>query len=350
VDKRVAVVTGATGVAGRAIVERLVANGAWDVVAVSRRKPDVAGRYRHLAVDLSSAEDCQAKFATLAGVTHIFCTAYVEVPGQQELCDRNLPLLANPVRTIEAVSPALAHIFLLEGTKWYGSHLGRFRTPTREDDPRHAGPNFYYAQQDWLSTQAAGKRWTWSAARPHAILGYSLRTPMNLLTALAIYALVCRELGMPLSFPGHPANFGALYQCTDARLLARAAEWMATTPHCANEAYNVTNGDLIRWENFWPRVARYFDMPVGAPQRVRVAEFLADKAPVWERIVARHGLVATPFADIASATYLDRVFAPDYDVISSLTKLRQHGFGDALDTEDNFVALWDELRAARILP
>ncbi len=61
-------------------------------------------------------------------------------------------------------------------------------------------------------------------------------------------------------------------------------------PACANQAYNVTNGDFIRWENLWPRFAEYFGMQAGPVKTVRLAQAMADKAPVWERIVARHGL------------------------------------------------------------
>ena len=60
------------------------------------------------------------------------------------------------------------------------------------------------------------------------------------------------------SLEGTPGNYTALYQCTDSGLLARAIVWMATTAKCANEAFNITNGDLIRWENLWPKFARFF--------------------------------------------------------------------------------------------
>ena len=36
----------------------------------------------------------------------------------------------------------------LEGGKAYGSDLGPYKTPAREDDPRLMSPNFYYDQED----------------------------------------------------------------------------------------------------------------------------------------------------------------------------------------------------------
>ena len=238
----------------------------------------------------------------------------------------------------------------MQGTKWYGSHLGPFKTPAREDDPRHMPPNFYYDQQDLVSARQRGRRWTWSAARPHAICGFATGNPMNLAMVIAVYAAISKALGMPLRHPGTEANWRALYQCTDAELLARATAWMATEPRCANQAFNITNGDLIRWENLWPRIARHFDMEVGRPQHIRLAETMRDKAPVWDRLVAEHGLRPIPFDQVAAWNFGDFVFSAGFDIISSMTKARRYGFHEVVDTEEMFLRLFDELRSARVIP
>ena len=51
-NRKKAVIAGATGVVGRNLLRHLLTLGDWDVIAVSRRKPDVEGRYEHVAVDL----------------------------------------------------------------------------------------------------------------------------------------------------------------------------------------------------------------------------------------------------------------------------------------------------------
>lgn len=51
--------------------------------------------------------------------------------------------------------------------RWYGVHIGNFKTPARENDPRHMPPNFYYDQQDLITRRQKGKQWTWSASRPY---------------------------------------------------------------------------------------------------------------------------------------------------------------------------------------
>lgn len=348
--KRKALIAGATGVVGRNLLRHLVARGDWEIVALSRRKPDVEGSYEHIRVDLMNAALCRQRLSRLADVTHVFFAASVSKPDPAELVSRNLTLLRNLVETIEPVAVDLAHIHFMQGSKWYGSHLGPYRTPAREDDPRHPPPNFYYDQWDYMVERQRGKPWTWSSARPHAVSGFAIGNPSNLTMVIAIYAAISKELGLPLCHPGTPGNYRALYQCTDSGLLARAMVWMATTPGCANQAFNITNGDLIRWENTWPKIARYFGMQTGARRQISLVDYMADKAPVWDRIVKKHGLRPFSYQEIVSWPYGDFVFTPHYDIISDTGKARRFGFHESVDTEEMFFRLWDEMRADRIIP
>ena len=348
--RKKALIAGATGVVGRNLLRHLLGTGGWDIVALSRRTPDVEGAYTHISVDLMNAAECKAKLGHLGDVTHVFFAALAAAREITQAAIDNLAMLRNVVETIEPVAAGLEHVHVMHGTKWYGMHLGPFKTPAQEDDPRHLPPNFYYDQWDYLVERQKGKRWTCSSARPHAISGFALGNPSNLTMVIAIYAVICRELGLPLCHPGTPGNYTALYQCTDAGLLARAMVWMATAPNCANQAFNITNGDLIRWENTWPRIAKYFGMETGPRRRLSLVQFMADKGPVWDRIVARHGLRPYAYKEIVSWGYGDFVFTPEYDVISSTAKARRYGFHECVDTEEMFPRLWDEMRADRIIP
>ena len=348
--KKKALIAGATGVVGRNLLKHLLQAGDWEVVAVSRRKPDLAGRYVHIALDLMNAAECRAKLGHLRDVTHVFFAALAANREIAQAAIDNLALLRNLVETIEPIAADLEHIHAMHGTKWYGMHLGPFKTPAQEDDPRHMPPNFYYDQWDYLVERQRGKRWTYSSARPHAISGFALGNHSNLTLVIAIYAAICKELGLPLCHPGTPGNYSALYQCTDSGLLARAMVWMATTPACANEAFNITNGDLIRWEHTWPKIAKYFGMEAGARRHFSLVQFMADKAPVWERIVAKHALRPYSYHEIVTWAYGDFVFTPEYDVISSTSKARRYGFHECIDTEEMFTRLWNEMRADRIIP
>ena len=99
---------------------------------------------------------------------------------------------------------------------------------------------------------------------------------------------------MPLRFPGKPGAYRAIYQVTESTHMANAALWAATEARCANQAYNVTNGDYFRWCNLWPRIAEVFEMPWAEPQTISLVVHMADKAPLWDALVARHARVREP--------------------------------------------------------
>jgi len=348
--KRGALVTGASGLVGGYLLKYLLDQGDWDIVAVSRRKPDIPGNYRHIAVDLLDPADCRARLGSLSSISHIFFAAYLERSDPVELVTANTSMLVNLVEVIEARSPALEHIQLTQGSKWYGGHLGPYKTPAKEDDPRHMPPNFYYDQQDFLESRQKGKRWSWSAVRPHAVCGFSTGGPMNLTLAIAVYANISKALGLPLSFPGKPGAYTVLYQATDAALLAKAMVWMATDPKCANQAFNITNGDLIRWQHLWPKFADFFGMELAPPRHISLSRTMADKGPIWDRIVADHRLKPHAYEDIVGWGYPENVFNSDYDIVSATSKARRFGFHDLVDTEEMFMRMFGEFRSNRIIP
>ena len=85
----------------------------------------------------------------------------------------------NAVTAIDCASSALRRVVLVTGAKYYGSHLGPFKTPARESDPRHMGPNYYFEQIDWLAAFQRGKRWDWVELRPQTLCGFAPGTPMS---------------------------------------------------------------------------------------------------------------------------------------------------------------------------
>jgi nucleoside-diphosphate-sugar epimerase len=345
-----AVVVGGLGVIGRALIDHLTQQPDWDVVALSRRAPDFETTARFVSVDLSDRDDAHAKLAALDQTTHVFYAAYQAMPTYADEVAPNVTLLANAVDALVAAAPGLQHVNLMEGGKWYGCHLGPFRTPAVEDDPRHMPPNFYYDQQDWLEAAADQHGFTWSALRPEAVCGFAVGNPMNLMMAIAVYAAICAELDVPFAFPGKPGAWTAVYEVTDARILAQAAQWAATTPSSAGEAFNITNGDVFRWCNLWPKLAESFGLATAEPRHLSLTRFMADKAPVWERIVAKHNLRPYPFEDVVSWGFADAIFATEWDIARSTLKARRHGFEAFIETDRMFSELFDDLQRQRIIP
>jgi nucleoside-diphosphate-sugar epimerase len=347
---KVALVVGAQGIIGRNLVDHLATLSDWEVIGLSRRGGVASSRVRHLAVDLLDPTDYQAKLRDLTSVTHLFYAAYQDRPTWAELVPPNLAMLVNVVEAVEPVATGLQHISLMQGYKVYGAHLGPFKTPARETDANHMPPEFNVDQQRFLERRQVGKPWNWSALRPSVVGGFGLGNPMNLAVAIAVYAAMSKELGLPLRFPGKPGAYDKLLEMTDAGLLAQAPVWAATDPRCANQAFNINNGDLFRWNELWPRLARFFELDVAPPLPLPLSVVMADKEPLWQTMVAKYGLAPHTYHEVSCWGFADFVFSWDYDLFADGSKARRFGFHEFVDTEAMFLAIFTDLRRRNVIP
>src|SRR5436309_5056154 len=261
---KTALIAGAGGAASKRLIELLLADPDWSVIALARSKRDSGDRLTAISADLFDRDACRHALADKHNITHIFYTARAK-HGETgvESVEDNVAMLRNVLDAAEPIAPRLEHVHLVQGTKYYGMHLGPFRTPAREDDPRRPPPNFYYDQQDLLVERQRGRAWGWSASRPTFIYDFAPERARNAVAVIGAYAALCRELGLRFEFPGSAAAFEARRDLTDASLLARAMKFIAATPACRNRAFNVTNADVVSWRALWPRIASYFGMPAG---------------------------------------------------------------------------------------
>jgi nucleoside-diphosphate-sugar epimerase len=349
--EKVALVIGPTGATGGPIAAALARRPGWRVYGLSRHAPAGEVPFIHLAADLADPASCRRALASIESVTHAFFAARAPFKeGGVEDVESNVAMLATVLDALETRGGALEHVHMLEGTKWYGMHIGRYPTPAREDDPRHLPPNFYYDQQDLLSARAAQARWNWSASRPSYICDFAPSRARNLITVLGAYAAICRELNVPLDFPGSAAGYVALSELSDANLLAEAIVFLSTNDSARNAAFNITNGDSFRWSRLWPLLAQWFDMPCGVPRPMKLATWMADKAPVWDRVVARHGLQRRSLESLASWDFADFVFVKDWDLLCDTGRLRRAGFNASLDTIAMIRDQLNQYRNAKLLP
>jgi hypothetical protein len=196
----------------------------------------------------------------------------------------------------------------------------------------------------------AGKAWSYSTTRPHVICGFALGNPLNIISILAVYATILRAQGKPLAFPGKAGAFTSIYQATDAGLLARAMLWIATTPSCADQSFNVTNGDFFRYQNLWPAFARHFGMETGGVETVDLATEMADKDSLWTEINRQYRLKGHPISLLANWKFGNYALGNDWDVMSSTTKLRQFGFCEVMDSEQMYLDQFRVLQRAKIIP
>jgi nucleoside-diphosphate-sugar epimerase len=349
------IIFGAGGVVGRAALHMFEALSHWRVTGVSRRTPGFATSAEWLPLDLTNAEDCTAALRSRAGdVTHVvYCALYEErdlVAGwtERRQIDVNLAMLRNALQPLLGESSSLRHVTLLQGTKAYGVHHGPYKMPAKESDPRFIASNFYYEQEDLLRALPVA----YTVLRPQIVCGFALGNPMNAVTAIGTYAAICQELGQPLRFPGGAPCF---QEAVDARLLAKAILWAGQTPSCAGEIFNIANGDCFSWPTLWPVFANRFGLSVGHAHPFSMAAVMADKGPVWDRIVRKHDLQRLSYGEIVhSWNFLDYLLrqgstVPRHSLVSTI-KARKHGFHDCADTEEMFDEILAHLQDTGVLP
>src|SRR5882757_9027075 len=196
-----ALVVGGSGLLGGHLIRRLAGERDWQVTSLSRRPVQAAAAIRHVGADLLDRASVAAHAHELADITHVFFCSRAVAQGYAISVDANTQMLENLLDILLPVAPALQHVQLVHGLKWYGTHVGAIKLPAKETDPPHADSSFYLAQQDLLIRRQAGQAWGWSTVRPHFICAVSTDSPSNLVAVLGTFAAILRELGQELWFP-----------------------------------------------------------------------------------------------------------------------------------------------------
>ncbi len=344
-----AIVAGASGLVGRCIVDALRKMENWNIIGLGRRAQTING-VRWITVDLADAADYRQRLGACAEVTHVFYAGRYDHPeGEPESVEINTAMLVNLINALEPVAK-ISHVHAVHGSKYYGHQLGPVAVPMVEDHPRAKNQNFYFNQEDFLIERARNGSWSYSTSRPHAFCDPAIDHPRSIGLVIAAYAAIQRELGLPLDFPGSESGFHALTQFTDLSLLGRGVVWMASEPRCANQSFNVVNGDTPRWSELWPEFAATFGMKPGTPQNIRLEHWIRDKAPVWNAVIKKHHLRATDVHQLALWPYGDYQLRPQWDVTSSMEKARGLGFHDAVDTYRMFRSQFENYRKLGIVP
>jgi nucleoside-diphosphate-sugar epimerase len=352
-------VTGASGLLGAAAIEKFLSAG-WEVVGVSRRKPELpSGReVAFRTVDLRDAAAARAALEPLSDITHIAYTALHEKPelvagwSSKAQIETNTAMLRNVVEPIARFAPNFRHISILQGTKIYGVHLHPIPIPARERDARKDHENFFFDQEAYVREMGARHGFNFTALRPQLVTG---PTPgaLNVIPAIGVYAAIRREKGEPFGFPGGPSF---VWEAADADLVADVMVWAAQSPQAANEAFNITNGDVFEWRNLWPAMAETLGVETGPDLPTSLATYLGKHADVWDQIVAKYDLRSRNLRQLVGHGDQHADFAFAYGApegpraFVSTIKLRQAGFTKTMDTEDAFRGALQSLIDRKLLP
>ncbi|KAI5842516.1 NAD dependent epimerase/dehydratase family protein [Morchella snyderi] len=403
-----AIVTGATGINGLALIRALSADPkTWaQIYAVSRSAPSVStfpANVQHVPLDLLG---CVADIAKLLkqrinepssdDAIYVFFAAYLEKETEEEQSDVNGALLCNFLEGLReaGLEKRLKRVVLTTGAKYYGAHHGAVKVPCEEEDPKVVGPtvprNFYYVQEDILIEMSRDQSWDWCTAMPGAVIGFAHGNFMNLASAVAVYASVCKELGEPLHFTGNLFAYTTFDTHSSAKLTAEFEVWAALNEKCHNERFNIVNGDQASWQTMWPKIARHFgvrippnqfamsaplpgkyklphDPPLAAHAdkmglvgvleenaidcRVDLVQWAEreDVKKAWAGIARREGLKDDAL-ERGTWAFANWILAKRYPWVSSMTKARKLGWTGYIDTWECLEDTFNELEQEKVIP
>jgi nucleoside-diphosphate-sugar epimerase len=356
-------IVGASGVIGTAAVGHFGRAAEWRVTSMSRRKPIVMPdvRHSHVALDLEDRDGCRKAVSKLPPITHLIYAAVKEKPGL--VAGWSDPeTIAENGRMFEAILDAVAaqgqlrHVLVLQGTKAYGGLYHPVMVPAKEDRPRDDHPNFYWLHEDYARKSASIHGFAVTIFRPQIVLGDAPGVVMNPVLPFGAYAALCRELDMPFAYPGAKA---ALWEMTDAPLLAQAFDWAFETPAAQGQIFNVTNGDVLVLADVWREFAAALGHTDGGAKELNFAEFFGDPSvqEAWRRIAHVNNLLIDDLQAFVGEShhYADLLLGPRIasraiPVLVSTIKLRKTGFGECRDSLDSFLAALGRLEDLRLLP
>ncbi|HML65200.1 MAG TPA: SDR family oxidoreductase [Dysgonomonas sp.] len=349
--KNTALIAGGNGIIGRNLAQYLTSTGVWDVIVTSRSPLSYTTTADYVSLDLNDAGAVGREREKLKNVTHVFFAAYTEKHSPYEQSGANLALMKNLIEGLEITSPNLKRVVFIQGGKAYGAHLGFYKTPAKETDLRSITPNFYYDQEDFLRELSKGKGWSWTAIRPDIVIGFTVGNPMNLLNLIAVYASLCKEENIPMRFPGSLKAYNVLVNITSAEVLAKAMEWAALNDKAKEEIFNITNGDVFRWEQLWPKIGDFFGIPVAEPQTFLLQEYMPGKRELWEKMITKYKLEPHSLDRLVQWGFGDFIFNVESDAFQDVNKARRFGFHEMqIDSTEDILLTLSKLKGEKIIP
>lgn len=277
----------------------------------------------------------------------------------------NTALLETAIRAVEQVSPALKTFILQTGGKGYGLEFPdqlTIKTPLRENMPRipepYASRIFYYTQHDVLAELSKGKDWTYTEVRPDGIIGFTpINNAMNLSQGIGLYLSIYRGVhgqGARVSWPGTEKSWKCRHSDTSQGVLAKFEIYAAThIEECGSGGvFNIADGKTVTWEQVWPKLCADFGLEGAGPtsDAVSMEKFVKDNIDVWKKLAEEYGLRQKtveeqnwPFVHFMLVQF-------DFDREYDLTRSREVGFKEAIDTAEGYTKAWEKMRMAKVLP
>ena len=238
-------------------------------------------------------------------------------------------------------------------------------TPLRESHPRIPEPwasdIFYYSQYDRLVELSRGKKWTFTEVRPDGIPGFAPGSnAMNLAQGIGLYLTVYHAVrggGAEVPFPGYEHGYHSTHTDSFQDIISKFEIFAALNKErCGGgEPFNVADGKSVTWAGVWPQLAEHFDLVGVGPvkeesDKVGIENFVKQHRGVWADIARKHGLREEVLDEQNWAFVHFMLVQYDFDRQYDLSKIRDVGFAEEIETAEGYKIAWERMRRAKILP
>lgn len=234
--------------------------------------------------------------------------------------------------------------------------------PLRETCPRipepYASKIFYYTQYDLLKRLSEGKAWTFSEVRPDGVVGFAPGTnAMNMAQGIAVYLSMYRQVhgaGATVPFPGHDHGYHSTHTDTFQDILSQMEIYAAlNTDKCGDGGiFNVADGQVVTWADVWPRLCKPFGLVGGSPRpdSQPMLEFVQQNKDAWHSLAKRYELNEKLVEQQGWGHTRFMLVDFDFDRQYDLSRSREVGFTEAIDTVDGYVKSWKRMQQAKMIP
>lgn len=180
---------------------------------------------------------------------------------------------------------------------------------------------------------------------------------MNLAQGIGLYLALWKEVygkGAEVPFPGTEKGWMSTHNDTSQDLLAKMEIYAAlNAERCGGgQAFNIADGKTVRWAELWPGLCEYFGLVGVGPTdgEEGIVDFVKRNAGVWEGLVEREGLKGEAFGEqnwgLVHFMLVHFGFDREYD----LSRAREVGFMEEIDTVEGYHVAWGRMKTAKILP
>lgn len=203
-----------------------------------------------------------------------------------------------------------------------------------------------------------GKPWTFTEIRPDGIVGFAPGANfMNMSQGMAIYLSLYRRVhgaGAAVPFPGAAHGYRSRHMDTFQDLLSRLEIFAAAHPDACGggNVFNAADGVELTWADLWPRLCAHFGLKDGGPQpdSLPIVDFVKQNRGAWREMCAEHGLRERTVDEQGWGHLHFMMVQFDFHRTLDLSRCREVGFDETIDTAEGYFAAWERMRAAKIIP